>query len=549
MSKDMIRPLRALCFFLLLAFVLFNLQDLVTPNKDWPEYNRRTTKNIRSVFLEKPNSLDYLCVGSSFMFRGWSPMEVYRQSGLRGYVMGDVGQRAPVACQLLKTVMKQQTPRFVFADMGSLFKTKKKNQNSVAWQSSLDGLPYTRIADRLDMARAMASIKGRPFDKEFLERAALPLMLYHSNYLLNEYDFLDLHLDQVYHRKGYVAQSRVNPSPNVTGPLEARSTDEAMEPEDDEEDEDLNDDELEKAARGNRTYYEEILRLCQSRGCEFVMVKIPMNTSKTYSSHWTKQKHDIVQRLADEMGVRFIDLNDIDVGLDWTKDTGDRGKHLNLAGATKVSAYMAEWMQENCDATPVKDDQLDAQWDYQLRLYDAEMEFFKLQMEGDLLTFLERVREGGYTLLVASSGGAGRYWTDDIQSAFMAVTGSDFDPRSSGSSAFVAIARGGKLMGEKCDAAKCIHSGTLEGGAHYSLASSSGKDDDRGRIKVDGRLMSCKGVGMHFVVYSDELNCVVDSVSFNPFEDGCPAVRDNVDYTNAFRISLIDFASDYLKKM
>ena len=132
------RAIRAVAFFLLLFFVLYTVQDLVTAKYDWPSRNRRSTKSVTSVFNEPANTLDVIYLGGSQTFCSISPMNIYRDTGIRSYNLATVGQRVPVGYYLLKAAMAKQSPKLVVADASGFFYTEKQVRSSVSmWRSSL----------------------------------------------------------------------------------------------------------------------------------------------------------------------------------------------------------------------------------------------------------------------------------------------------------------------------------------------------------------------------------------------------------------------------
>ena len=547
MPNGVKNTLKIVAFLLVFSFVFYSIQSVVVPKRDWPKSERRMTKAYRSYYQEQRDSLDYICIGSSFVFSGISPMEIYRQTKLKGYVISAPGQRAAVGYQMLKAILKTQKPQVVVADIGSLFKSLEANQNTAAWQGTIDSLPFLHIADRLSLASELAKVRGESFSSKYLIRSVLPLLQYHTNYLLGRNDYLDLHEEQVFYRKGYVAKSGVKPSPVVSGDTSANAKNDEVDEEEDDGGDALG-EQLEGAVAFNRAYYEKMRDLCREKQCEFVFIKVPVNAGEQYGSNWTAERHDIARRVADEMGVEFMDMNDVDYGLDWMLDTPDAGRHLNLSGATKTSKYLAQWLGERYDQPKVTDEKLTAQWDYQLELYDWEMEFYKLQMEQDFIEYLRKAGEGDNALLVSISSGVDECWTDDMQAAFEGALGTEFDLRKSGNVGYVAYSENGKLIAEDSDKDKCTLQCELDNGMACTLTGAGGGDKDSS-IDVGGTELSSKSVGIHIVVYNKELHCVVDSVYFNMHKDRVSGTHSLKALNDNFHICLMDHMYEALKEI
>ena len=55
---------------------------------------------------------------------------------------------------------------------------------------------------------------------------------------------------------------------------------------------------------------------------------------------WNTPRHNAVQALADSLEVPYLDGNLEVTNLVWQSDTLDKGEHLNLLGAEKVTAWL-----------------------------------------------------------------------------------------------------------------------------------------------------------------------------------------------------------------
>ncbi len=543
MTKRIKTLVRVVAFLLVFGCVFISLENVVVPKRDWPVSERRMTKAYRSYYQEKKNSLDYICIGSSFVFSGISPMEIYRQNGMKGYVLAAPGQRAAVGYHMLKAAMATQKPRVVMADIGSLFKPIEANLNTAAWQGSIDSLPLLHFADRVSMAYELTKVRGEQFGNEYIKRTLLPLLYYHTNYKLNAYDFLDLHEEQVYHRKGYVAKSKIKPSVSGSNDAQAKADGD----EDEEEEGDASGDEMMDAVEFNKAYYRKIRDLCRANECDLVFIKVPVNAGERYASNWTKEKHALAQSVADELDAPFLDLNYEDTGLDWTTDTPDKGRHLNLNGATKISRFLAGWLSDHFSFSTQADERLTAQWDYQLDLYDWEMQFYKLQLQQDIIEYLRQVRAGNNTLIVSISGGAGDYWTDEMQTALAEATGTEFDLTRNRKKAYAAISENGSLIVEKTGKKECVLQYRLDDAVDCELKSGRGKNG--GAIVVEGNDLSTRNKGIFFAVYNNDLHCIVDCACFDTQKEGLPGSHTNRSYSNEWHIRLMEYCHEALKKM
>ena len=85
-----------------------------------------------------------------------------------------------------------------------------------------------------------------------------------------------------------------------------------------------------------RIYMEKIKRLCEKNGADLLLVSAPSPKNYNY------KKHNSLEEYARENDLPYVDLNMKfrDIGIDWKMDSYDRGDHLNISGARKVTAYI-----------------------------------------------------------------------------------------------------------------------------------------------------------------------------------------------------------------
>ncbi|MBR0457747.1 MAG: hypothetical protein IJJ26_00785 [Victivallales bacterium] len=175
---------------------------------------------------------------------------------------------------------------------------------------------------------------------------------------------------------------------------------------------------LRNSLAANAQYLDMIQDLCSQNGCELVLVKVPVRTTKSYSGYWGPEKHAVIQEMADQRGIRFLDLNDEDIGLDWSTDTPDGGQHMNAKGAEKVSVFLSRWMKANYGLGDRRSADWDRSWDVQAQLYDYEAQYTDMQIQTDPLDYMQQLKEENRTVFVAVCQGSGEYWTEELQDRF-----------------------------------------------------------------------------------------------------------------------------------
>ena len=91
----------------------------------------------------------------------------------------------------------------------------------------------------------------------------------------------------------------------------------------------------------NTYYFEKIYNLCKENNIEMIIVSVPS------ICYWSYAKHNGVSQLAEEYGVQYWDFNiDEELNIDWSKETPDKGKHLNISGAKKLTSRIGAMLSE-----------------------------------------------------------------------------------------------------------------------------------------------------------------------------------------------------------
>lgn len=84
-----------------------------------------------------------------------------------------------------------------------------------------------------------------------------------------------------------------------------------------------------------KTYLDDMKDICKARGIKLVFVTMPTGVN------WTDGKHDAVQKYADEYDIPYYDYNEAKaftrLGFNWSTDTRDAGKHVNISGSIKIT--------------------------------------------------------------------------------------------------------------------------------------------------------------------------------------------------------------------
>ena len=269
-----------------------------------------------SVSAEKKNTIDVLVAGDSESYTSVSPMDLWDQTGIAAYDCGQPGQRIQETYYILKTAFKTQSPRLVVFETNTMFRDPGMLKNL---QLSLT----------------------EPLGFYF------PVFKYHNAWKA----LFDGPGGLKTCYKGFEIRNKVV---SYEGDEEymKETKDKAEIPE------------------TVRIYMEKIRKLCRKNGADLLLVSAPSPKNYNY------KKHNALQEYAEEADLPYVDLNMRyrDIGIDWRKDSYERGDHLNIDGARKVTNFMAKYLTDNYQLLDRRKDDGWKEWNELAESYFKELE-------------------------------------------------------------------------------------------------------------------------------------------------------------------------------
>ncbi len=534
---------RAALFLIIFALLFWHIQQMLIPRWDAPAYVSRQTRVTEGLFAEPDGSLDALWLGTSHLRQAISPIEIYRETGIRSYVSATDSQPLEISGWLLKAAMDHQRPQAVFLDVSAVFNTNSV-MDTANWRRVIDSLPWREFRYKYQMTRAMNAALGSEEAGDVLSGISglLPIIKYHTAIAELPERTIDWERGSTPNfQKGHGVSGMVisasNPVTDVDGEIAELHRRETLQ---------LGKNPTTTTLRNSLSTRQPIIaemkRLCEERGAKLILMKVPVvRPPLTYAAYWSQEKHDLIQGMADELGLTFLDLNQADLGLDWSADTVDRGSHVNEIGAVKISRYMADWIAAQGLIQPSAMPVADAAWKQQAVFADEESRYALRQAEHDPVTYLNRLSEDNLTILAAvhtSVGGPG--WTEALSAAFSAATGAKRTLLDSENDSYCLVAKNGTPVMEQQNPLYSTASGTLTPGHTYSIASRGRYQGGGGvSIQVDGVTYTDSGAGMHIVVYDNDLECVVDYLRVVTDKDVPALVRPNLPFVTKYYAALI----------
>jgi len=134
---------------------------------------------------------------------------------------------------------------------------------------------------------------------------------------------------------------------------------------------------VEKILPVNMEYIEKIIALCKEKDIQLLMIELPS------ASSWSSAKSKATYELAQKHNIEFIDMNYLqnEMNFDWMTDTADKGNHLNVQGAEKVSRYLGEILTTRYQAEDHRNDKKYKDWKNEVTRYEERKQQLKNNRE------------------------------------------------------------------------------------------------------------------------------------------------------------------------
>lgn len=259
------------------------------------------------------SKVDAIFVGTSHVFNGIVPAELFEDYGIASYVLAGGGQAPWQSFFYIKKGVKYQKPKIVVLDMYAFAKAdssvvdyKHTVDNMLAFPCSLDKVMALKASGMNNIMDFMlvfpfthddySSVKGLSFNKE-------------SN--------ADRILGYIYNAGKYDGETfRADPDYSLKDAIDQKSEE----------------------------YLRMCIRYCKENGIDIVLVNTPWPSDKEKY----QRKFNYISDVAKEYDVPFLDgcLLIDKLGIIYSKDSYDES-HLNYEGAIKWTAYIGEYIDEN----------------------------------------------------------------------------------------------------------------------------------------------------------------------------------------------------------
>ena len=287
-----------------------------------------------SEYYEKAGGHDVIFVGDCEVYANFTPLEMYREAGIKAYVRGTSQQLVWQSYYILAETFRYETPKVVVF-----------NVNAMRYSEPVKEEYHRLTIDKMRWsAEKVGIIQASMTEEETFLSYVFPILRYHSRFSqLTAEDFTYLFDTEQITWQGHMVNDTVKP----LGRLPSKKP-------------------LADYAFGDICweYLEKMRLLCEENGAELILIKAP-----SVYPYWYDQYDAQIEDYAATHGLSFYNFLDHveEIGIDYQLDTYDAGLHLNLPGATKLSAYFAKILSQQHG---VPDHRGDAAFDEMLKAYD-----------------------------------------------------------------------------------------------------------------------------------------------------------------------------------
>lgn len=263
---------------------------------------------------EQADSIDALVLGDSESMTSISPMELWKSIGATSFVCGQSGQRISEAYYMLKHALDYQSPKIVLLETNMLFRynnTPDSLRSSIS-DTAMYYLPVLQYHNLWKNIVNNQTLEGWQSYKGFSIRSGV----------------------KSYSKGGYMKKTRKEAEiPSI-----------------------------------NCWYLDKIRKLCDKNGIQLLLY-----TSASPMNHNYK-RYNAVSKYAGKYGIPYLDFNQKiqELGIDWKNDTLDKGDHLNLSGAHKITSYISAYLKEQYTLPDHRGDEKYKSWDTMAEQYTKE---------------------------------------------------------------------------------------------------------------------------------------------------------------------------------
>lgn len=343
--KERIKNLISCAVFLLIVLIVFTRCTYLFRNTD-----RAARQNILGLYEEKENSLDVVFVGSSHVYRYWSPMEAWNLYGMTSYSYS-VSTMSPLAIiSAICDIDKWQKPELYVVDVRAFLNRGNPEKIEASEQNILDSLDLN--FNRFLGVKYCVDQMGLAWDEALT--AYIDIGQYHNNKeaLANELNWqlmdnrLNSSVDGEGFYKGFAIAGKHSPQNRADSGLNNEVLSYSEVP----------------------ASYIDLLEYCDKKDISLLLISAPYTVSYEKS-----MEINAMAEIAEDYGYDFLDCNRYydEIGIDFATDYYDTS-HVNILGAKKYTKFVGKYLLDKYKISTHKDDSEYASWNEIYEKYKTE---------------------------------------------------------------------------------------------------------------------------------------------------------------------------------
>lgn len=283
------RAFKNCVFFILLFAMLAGMSGWTEKEMTKNDaYVQERNKNIYQVRKEPRNTIDMVVIGDSLSYTSISPMKLWEDCGITSYIGGQPGQSIQESYHMLKSILKRQAPKLVILETHTLFR-------EISGVKGLKNILEEWGNYNISLLRGHDIWKSALLGKKYTE----------ENY------------------KGFSFRCEIDPYEKGSYMKKNKT--------------------VLEIPKSSVRYMEKIQKLCTKNNAKLLLVSTPSPRNYNYS------RHNGIKKYAKEHSMEYLDmnLNLNEIGINWKTDSLDKGDHLNLLGAQKVTEYLEKYLNRH----------------------------------------------------------------------------------------------------------------------------------------------------------------------------------------------------------
>ena len=491
MMKKIAGILRCVVFLLILVITLSTVNGSLRPkynffNAYWP------TSTTYSQFYEmEENSIDVLFMGSSVTMNYFSPLQIYKDYGIRSFNLGGEQQSPFLSYYWLKEALRYQNPQAVVMDVRFCYPYHPEqaiNTSEGLTRKAIDPMRLSPV--KMELVHELCALDSGHDELSYY----LTNLRYHDRWkTLEKSDFY----------RGEFMYSKM--MGYTLGTDTHGETYQIFEPQDPVA-------VFDGFHALSMEYLEKIAVLCKEQEIELILVSAvgnEMNDGIHNTFTAFAEKHGIAfynfseKRLHDAIGAKFPEESIL--------------RHATPKGAVKISQFMGRLLAQNHGIEGVED----RQWAENLPFYENVLKMHELQFTDDLETYLSLLPEKDCTIFMTVKDDAYTGMPEGIKEELKRLGLYTEWNESMYRQPYMAILSDGKII--EGAGGYQAHSGRFIGG-RYDVKSIGYSDGNVASVMIEGKECSVNRRGLNIVVYSHYQDKVIDSVNFD-VQEGASALR------------------------